>query len=117
MSPTRAPTPRQAGEAIDRLLSAVETEADIFAALSDIYPLHPKDNTFPGEVFVSLGADALDEGGVERHHLISEGRLVERYLPERRFRGRDKGKIRYVILAVAATHSGIDVDLLEEVAY
>lgn len=117
VSPKPAPTPRQAGEAIDRLLSAVQTEADIFVALSDIYPLHPKDNTFPGEVFVSLGAGALDQGGVERHHPISEERLVERYLPECQFRGRDNRKIRYAILAVAATHGGIDVDLLEEVAY
>ena len=54
---------------------------------------------------------------MERNSPISEERLVERYLPECRFRGRDNHKIRYAILAAAATHRGIDVDLLEEVIY
>jgi hypothetical protein len=68
-------------------------------------------------VFVRLAADALDEGGVSRDRPIPEEGLVERYLPECKFRGRDNRKIRYAVLAVAAVHGGAEVDLLEEVAY
>lgn len=77
----------------------------------------PKDDTFPGEVFVGLGSDALDDGGVKRDRPITEEKLVEPYLPEWGFGGRDNRKIRYAILAVAATHGGVDVDPLDEIVY
>jgi hypothetical protein len=44
-------------------------------------------------------------------------RLVDSYLPECRFHGQDNRKIRYALLAVAATHGGVEVDLLDEVVY
>jgi hypothetical protein len=71
VSPRRVPTPREAGEAIDRLLATVEAGADIFDALDDIAALHPKNNTFPGEAFLALAADALDgrRSGTEQPHL------------------------------------------------
>ena len=28
--------------------------------VSELAPLHPRDNTFPGEVFIRVAADALD---------------------------------------------------------
>ena len=68
-------------------------------------------------MFVALAADALAEGGVSRDRPISEEGLVERYLPECRFRGRDNRKIRYAVMAAAAVHGGVELDLLEEVAY
>ena len=67
--------------------------------------------------FVCLAADAVDEGGLSRDRPIPEEGLVERYLPECKFRGRDNHKIRYAVLAVAAVHGGVELDLLEEVAY
>ena len=94
----------------------VETEGDIFDALDQIGPLHPKNNTFPGEVFIRLAADALKDGGVSRDSPISEEHIVEKYLSECRFRGWDNQKIRYALLAVGATHGGVEVDLLEEVS-
>ncbi len=111
------PTEAEARQAVDILLVAVETGGDIFAALSDIRPLHPKNDTFPGEVFMRLGADALKEGGIGRDQPISENALVGRYLPECELRGRDGHKIRYAILAAGATAGGVQVDLLEEVTH
>ena len=111
------PTEEEAREGVDRLLVAAETGGDIFDALNEIRPLHPKDNTFPGEIFMRLAADALDEGGVSREQPMSEERLVPGYLPECQFRWRDKRKIRYALMAASATHAGIEVDLLDEVVY
>ena len=62
MSPRHKPTDEEARQAVEVLLGAVETGGDIFAALDEVSPLHPKDNTFPGEVFVALAADAARRG-------------------------------------------------------
>jgi hypothetical protein len=99
------------------LLKALEAEGDINDAFFDIALLHPRYNTFPGEIFMRLAADALEEGGVDRSHPISQELVVKKYLPECQFRGRENAKIRYALLAVAATHAGVEVDLLEEVSY
>jgi hypothetical protein len=64
-----------------------------------------------------LAAGALCLGGVGADRPMPEEGLVARYLPECRFKGRDNRKIRYAMLAAAATHGGVGVDLLEEVAY
>ncbi len=107
----------EARQAVDILLATTEAGGEIFEALDEIRPLHPKNNAFPGVVFMHLAAEALQVGGVGRDHPISYEGIVEKYLPECRFRGRDNHKIRYGVLAVAATHGGVEVDLLEEVAY
>ncbi|MGO8870108.1 MAG: hypothetical protein ACLQPH_01675 [Acidimicrobiales bacterium] len=117
VNPKRLPTQDEAPEAVGRLLAAVETGVDIFDALNEIRALHPKNNTFPGEIFIRLAADALDEGGVGRKSPIAGERLVEEYLPECQFRGRDNQKMRYALLAASATQAGVEVDLLEEVGY
>jgi hypothetical protein len=64
-----------------------------------------------------VAAEALGLGGVSAERPLSSEGLVERYLPECRFRGRDGSKLRYALLAAAATHGGVEVDLLDEVAY
>jgi len=115
--PKQLPTQDEAREAVDRLLVAVETGAHIVDAPNEMRSLHPKYNTFPGEVFIRLAADALDEGGVSRKSPIAQERLVEEYLPEYQIRGRHNQKMRYALLAASATHAGVEVDLLEEVAY
>ena len=42
------------------LLDGLARDADIFELVSELAPLHPRDNTFPGEVFIRVAADALD---------------------------------------------------------
>ena len=88
----------------------MESGGDVLEALDEVGWLHPKNDTFPGEVFVRLGAGALAVGGVNADRPIAEEGLIGRYLPECRFRGRDNHKIRYALLAVAATHSGVEVE-------
>ena len=41
-------------------------DADIFEILSGLAPLHPRNDTFPGEVFLHLAADALEWCGASR---------------------------------------------------
>jgi hypothetical protein len=117
MAPWHAPSAEEATQAVELLLAALETGSDIFDALEQIRPLHPKDNTFPGEVFIHLAARALAEGGVSPGSPISAEGLVAKYLPEAEFHGRQNNKFRFAALVVAATHAGVEFDLLEEVAY
>jgi hypothetical protein len=111
------PTPEQAAEAVHLLLHGLESGSDIFDALDRIRPLHPKNNTFPGEVFMRLAARALAEDGISLASPINQEGLIDRHLPEAVFRGRQNQKIRYAVLVAAATHAGVEADLLEEVAY
>jgi hypothetical protein len=99
------------------LLDGLARDADIAELESELAPLHPRDNTFPGEVFLGLAADALSWCRVSRSSpLVLEG-LGERFLPECTFRSRQNTKLRYAVLAAAALHGGTEPDLLDEVAW
>ena len=99
------------------LLDGLARDADIFELAGELAPLHPRDNTFPGEVFLRLAADALDWCEASRADPLSLEGLRERFLPECAFRGRQNAKLQYAVLAAAAVYGGTDPDLLEEVAY
>ncbi len=98
------------------LLDGLARDADIFEVLSGLAPLHPRNDTFPGEVFLDLAADALEWCGASRAEPLPLEGLRERFLPEAAFRGRQNAKLRYAVLAAAAVHAGTEPDLLDEVA-
>jgi hypothetical protein len=54
------PTPEDTVTARRVLLDGLARDADIFELVSELAPLHPRDNTFPGEVFLRVAVDALD---------------------------------------------------------
>ena len=85
--------------------------------MSELALLHPRDNTFPGEVFLRLAADALDWCEARRADPLPLEGLRERFLPERAFCGRQNSRFQYAVLAAAALHGGTEPDLLEEVAW
>ena len=99
------------------LLDGLARDTDIFELVSELLPLHPRDNTFPGEVFLRLAADALDWCGVRRADPLALEGLRERFLPECTFRGRQIKKLQYAVLAAAALHGRTEPDLLDEVAW
>ena len=99
------------------LLDGMARDVDISELVSELAPLHPRDNTFPGEVFLRLAADALDRCGASRADPLPLERLGERFLPEGTFRGRQNKKLQYAVLAAAALHGGTDPDLLDEVGW
>jgi hypothetical protein len=41
-------------------LDGLARDADTFEPVSGLAPLHPRNNTFPGEVFLHLAGDALN---------------------------------------------------------
>src|SRR6266566_2575692 len=106
MPARKRPVPEDAVTARQILLAGLARDADIFELVSELAPLHRRDNTFPGEVFLRQAADALPLEG-----------LRERFLPGCTFRGRQNTRLRYAVLAAAALHGGTEPDLLDEVAW
>jgi hypothetical protein len=113
----KRPTLEDAVTARRALLDGLARDADIFEVLSGLAPLHPRNDTFPGEVFLRLAADALEWCGASRTGPLPLEGLREGFLPECSFRGRENAKLQYAVLAAAAIHGGTEPDLLEEVAY
>ena len=68
------------------LLDGLAHDINIVELVSELVPLHPRDNTFPGEVFLRLAADALDWCEASRADPLSLEGLRERFLPECAFR-------------------------------
>jgi hypothetical protein len=117
MPARKRPTPEDTVTARQTLLDGLARDIGIFELMSELLPLHPRDNTFPGEVFLRLAADALDWCGASRADPLPLEGLRERFLPECAFRGRQNKKFQYAVLAAAALHGGTDPDLLDEVAW
>ena len=117
MAVRKRPAPEDTVTARRVLLDGLARDADIFELVSELAPLHPRDNTFPGEVFLHLAADALDWCGASRADPLPLEGLRERFLPECALRGRQNAKLQYSVLAAAAIHGGTEPDLLDEVAW
>src|SRR6201994_3937814 len=112
----KRPTDEDAATARRALLDGLARGADLVEVLSGLASLHPPNDTFPGEVFLHLAADALEWCGASRAEPLPLEGLRERYLPECAFRGRQNAKLQYAVLAAAAVHGGTEPDLLDEVA-
>jgi len=85
--------------------------------VADAYQQQPGHDTFPGEVCLALGADALTVGGWTGADRLAQEGLVRTFLSEATYRGRDNAKVRFAVLACAARAGGLEVDLLDEVAW
>jgi hypothetical protein len=117
MAARRKPTPEDAATARQILLDGLARGADVFDLLSQLAPLHPRDNTFPGEILLRLAADALDWCRASRADPLTLEGIRERFLPECTFRGRQNKKLQYAVLVAAALRGGTEPDLLDEVAW
>ena len=113
----KRPTEEDRIEALRRVLSGLVDGADVFALAESVSDLHPKNDTFPGEVFMGLAADALEVAGATRDHPIPHEGLRETYLPECEFRGRNNRKIQYAVLTSASVRGGLEPDLMDEVIW
>ena len=102
----KRPAPEDAATARRILLDGLARDAQVFELLGELEPLHPRNDAFPGEVFLRLAADALDWCRVSRTNPLQLEGLRERFLPEVSFRGRQHKKFQYAVLAAAALHGG-----------
>lgn len=100
-----------------RLFSGLRAGHDAVAIAGEIVDLHPKNDTFPGEVFSHIGAEALQASGATIRRPIAMDGLLATHLPEQDFRGRENRKIRYALFACSSTAAGLEPDLLEEVIW
>jgi hypothetical protein len=101
--PGRKPTAEDAITARRMLLDGLARDTDIFEMLGALASLHPRNDTFPGEVFLRLAADALEWCRASPADPLPLEGLRERFL-------------QYAVLAAAAVHGGTEPDLLDEVA-
>ena len=76
MPGAKRPTSQDAATARLVLLDGLIRDAGILDIAGELAPLHPRNDTFPGEVFLGLAADALALEGIR-----------ERFLAECTFRG------------------------------
>jgi hypothetical protein len=118
MAAKKRPTTEDRFQAIRVALHGVAAGVDLDDLARQLEPLHPRHDTFPGEVFLELAADALEDGGISRDLPVDYEGIRERYLPERPFRGRtEHHRSHYALRAVAMIRCGVTPDLLEEVGW
>ena len=111
------PTPPDAATARRILLDGLARDSEVFELVGELAPLHPRNSTFPGEVFLHVAVDVLDWCGASRADPLALEGMRERFLPECTLRGRQNKKLQFAILAAAALRGGTEPDLLDEVAW
>jgi hypothetical protein len=117
MPARKRPTAQDAATARRVLLDGVARDADPYELVSELAPLHPAHDTFPGEVFLGVAADALDWCRASQADPLPLAGLARQYLSGRPFRGRENTKLKYAVLAAAALHGGTEPDLLDDTAW
>jgi hypothetical protein len=113
----KLPTPEDAAAVRRILLGGLGRDTEVAELVGGLAPLHPRNDTFPGEVLLHVAADALDWCGASRADPLDLEGMRERFLPECAFRGRQNKKLQFAILAAAALRGGTEPDLLDEVAW
>ncbi len=98
MPAARSPAPEDTVTARRILLTGLAQAAALPDLIGELAPLHPRGNTFPGEVFLRLAADALAWSGVSPADPLPLEGMRERFLPELSGRGRDRRKLQYALL-------------------
>ena len=113
----KRPTDEDRAEALRLFLVGLARGDDANQLSSEIADLHVRHNTFPGEVFMELAADALDVVGTQRADGVVYRELLSQHLPEVEFRGKEHRRIQYALLTPFAVQGGLEPDLLDEVTY
>lgn len=94
-----------------------EDNEDIDTVTFAGFDLHVEHNTFPGEEFMGLAADALALAAIDRADPIEYETLLADHLSEIEFKGKQNRKIRFAVMSSAGLRGGLDPDLLDEVVY
>lgn len=108
--------PGEAAAATRKLLDGLAGDGDLLDIAADLAALHQRYDTIPDEVFLRVAADALSWCGASRANPVPLEGLRHRFLADCSFRGRERNKLQYAVLAAAAISGGAEPDLLDEVA-
>jgi hypothetical protein len=112
----KRPGDEERTEAIKVALGGLAAGGDLGQLVFALRELHPRNNTFPGEVLLELAADAIEESGASRSDPIDYEDIRTRYIPEAEFRGRNEHhKSQYALQAAAMIRAGVQPDLLGEI--
>jgi hypothetical protein len=114
----RAPTPEDRVVAVRVVLSGIADETDLADLRTRVEPLNSPNDTFLGEVFLELAADAIEVSGASRERPIAFEKIRERHLPECTARTKAQHhKSIYALRAAAMVRAGVDPGLLDEVSW
>ena len=114
----KVPTDDDRVEAIRIALSGIARDGDLGDVRWQLEPLHPKDNTFPGEVFLGLAADAIELSGASPENPIEFEGIRERYLPECGAHTKAQHQhSKFALRAAAMIRAGVDPGLLDEISW
>jgi hypothetical protein len=113
----QGPTAEDWAEAIQVALAGIAGDLALDELAAQVESLHPKNDTFPGEVLLELAADAIEESGANRQRPLElDG--IRRHLPEARERTKAQHhKANYALRAAAMLRAGVDPGLLDEVTW
>jgi hypothetical protein len=118
MAKQKRPTADDRAKAIRVALSGIADGLELGDLAALLAPLHPRNNTFPGEVLLELAADAIEESGATREQPLESEGIRKRHLPEDRAHTKAQHhKAEYALRAAAMVRAGVDPGLLEEVIW
>ncbi len=118
MAKEKGPTAEDRATAIGVALAGIAGGVELGEIAARLAPLHPKNNTFPGEVLLGLAADAIEEGGASREQPLEFECIRRRHLPEDRAHTRAQHhKAEYALRAAAMVRAGVDPGVLDEVSW
>ncbi|MCU0310680.1 MAG: hypothetical protein MUE36_07035 [Acidimicrobiales bacterium] len=104
-------------EAIRLLLVGLAAGQDVSDLVDAVAGLHPRNDPFPGEVFMRLAAEVVADTTAAGAGPISYSGLRERHLAEYELVGKENRKFQYAVLCSAAVAGGLEPDLLDEVSW
>jgi len=118
MAKQMRPATEDRAKAIRVALSGIADDVELGELAALLAPLHPKNNTFPGEVLLELAADAIEEAGATRERPLEFEGIRKRHLPEDRAHTKAQHhKVEYALWAAAMVRAGVDPGLLDEVSW
>jgi hypothetical protein len=111
-------TAEDRANAIRVALSGIADDLELGELAALLEPLHPKNNTFLGEVLLELAADAIEEAGATRERRLEFAGIRKRHLPEDRAHTKAQHhKAEYALRAAAMVRGGVDPGMLDEVSW
>ena len=114
----RKPSDDERREAIETALNGLAGGEHLEDVAARLALLHPRNDTFPGEVLLDLAADAIAASGANRQAPLEFEGIRERYLPEGIAHTKAQHhKSKYALRAAAMLHGGVDPGLLDEVQW